>query len=35
MKLDQIKDLDVSFQMHIVDKIFDIIKNLKNEKNQK
>ena len=28
----QIKGLDVTFQMHIIPKIFDIIKYLKNEK---
>ena len=31
----QIQGLDVTFQMHIIDKIFNIIKYLKNEKNQK
>ena len=31
----QIKGFDVTFQMHIVAKIFDIIKYLKNKKNQK
>ena len=31
----QIKGLDVTFQMHIIAKIFDIIKYLKNEKNLK
>ena len=34
-KVGQIKGLDVTFQMHVVAKIFDIIKYLKNEKNQK
>ena len=31
----QIKGLDVTFQMHSIAKIFDIVKYLKNEKNQK
>ena len=35
LKSGQIKGFDVSFQMHIIAKIFDIIKYLKNEKNQK
>ena len=34
-KSSQIESLDVTFQMHIIDKIFDIIKYLKNKKNQK
>ena len=39
MKLDskggQIKGLDVTFQMHSIAKMFDIIKYLTNEKNQR
>ena len=31
-KCGQIKGLDITFQMHIIAKIFDIIKYLKNEK---
>ena len=34
-KGDQIKGLDVPSQMHIIVKIFDIIKCLKNKKNKK
>ena len=34
-KSDQIKGLDVTLQMHSIAKIFDIVKYLKNEKNQK
>ena len=34
-KRNKIKDLDVTFQMHSINKIFDIVKFLKNEKNQK
>ena len=33
-KRGQIKGLDVTFQMHSIAKIFDIIMYLKNEKNQ-
>ena len=29
----QIKGLDITFQMHSIAKIFDIVKYLKNEKN--
>ena len=34
-KSGQIKGLDVTFQMHSIAKIFEIINYLKNEKNQK
>ena len=33
-KSSQIEGLDVTFQMHSVAKIFDIVKYLKNEKNE-
>ena len=34
-KSSQINNLDVTFQMHSITKIFDIVEYLKNEKNQK